>query len=94
MGLGVAVAVCLVVGCPRCAAACLAPPPLGEPLDPGAAMPWCTAQGASRLDNIRAVYGAAVAKNAIPLSLTCGPGASLVPGSTDDELSCEVQVSL
>ncbi|KAL4439671.1 hypothetical protein ABPG75_002672 [Micractinium tetrahymenae] len=44
-----------------------------------------TPAGASRLDNIRAVFGAAVSKHVLPLELTCGDGAAGAgPGEVAD----------
>ncbi|KAL4433570.1 hypothetical protein ABPG75_000011 [Micractinium tetrahymenae] len=52
-----------------------------------------TLAGASRLDNIRAVFGAAVSKHVLPLELTCGDGAAGAgPGEAADAgVHCEVE---
>ncbi|PRW20651.1 DNA mismatch repair Mlh1 isoform X1 [Chlorella sorokiniana] len=47
-----------------------------------------TLPGASRLDNIRAVFGAAVSKHVVPFELARGSGAA---GGAADELHCEVE---
>ncbi|KAI7838887.1 hypothetical protein COHA_007352 [Chlorella ohadii] len=47
-----------------------------------------TLPGASRLDNIRAVFGATISKNVVPFELARGGGAA---GSASDELHCEVE---
>ncbi|PSC74702.1 DNA mismatch repair Mlh1 [Micractinium conductrix] len=46
-----------------------------------------TLAGASRLDNIRVVFGAAVSKSVLPLDVVCGSGAE----GSGDGVHCEVE---